>query len=187
MRKLIFAALAASAAATPALAQDAPFSGPRAEVIAGWDHASSAADGEMHDALTYGGAIGYDLQRGNTVFGIEGEITGSTLKQTVQSPPDTRFRATVGRDLYIGGRVGVAVNPNTLLYAKAGYTNLRNQIEYQTATVDQKYGAIEGGYRLGAGAEVKLTDKAYLKTEYRYSDYGSDGRHQVVGGLGIRF
>ena len=41
---------------------------------------------------------------------------------------------------------------------------------------------------LGVGAQIGLGSNAYLKTEYRYSNY-QDGvdRHQVVGGLGFRF
>ncbi|NWM24984.1 porin family protein, partial [Escherichia coli] len=46
---------------------------------------------------------------------------------------------------------------------------------------------------LGAGAEVKLTDKVYVKGEYRYSKYNDDNagidakRHQVLAGVGVRF
>ena len=50
------------------------------------------------------------------------------------------------------------------------------------------------GFRVGAGAEFKLSNNMYLKGEYRYSNYGKiDGydididRHQVVAGVGIRF
>lgn len=186
MQKLILAAFAACAAATPALAQDQSFNGPRAEVIVGWDHAN-VPGGDMRDGVTYGGAIGYDVQRGNTVFGIEGEITGSTLKEDLQITPDTSFRGTLGRDLYVGGRIGFVAGSNTLLYAKAGYTNLRSNVEYRSPTEDQAVSGIDGGYRLGAGAEVRLTDKAYLKTEYRFSDYGGGERHQLVGGVGLRF
>ena len=44
------------------------------------------------------------------------------------------------------------------------------------------------GIRAGAGAQIGLGSRAYLRTEYRYSNY-QDGvdRHQVVGGLGLRF
>jgi outer membrane immunogenic protein len=185
MRNLILVALAASAAATPALAQEGDFSGPRAEAIIGWDN-SRVPLGDANDGLVYGGAIGYDLQRGNTVFGIEGEITGATTKSEALAPNST-WRGSQDRDLYVGGRVGFTVRPNTLIYAKAGYTNLRTKLEIETSTGVERGGGITGGYRLGAGAEVKLGENAYLKGEYRYSDYGSSGRHQVVTGLGVRF
>lgn len=186
MRNLILATLTATAAATPAFAQDTSFTGPRAEAIAGWDHAN-VPGGDMKDGVTYGGAIGYDVQRGGTVFGIEGEITGSTLKDDSRITPDTRFKGEVGRDLYVGGRLGLVASPNTLIYAKAGYTNLRTHVAYSSPTTNYDGSGTDGGYRLGAGAEYRLGGKAYLKSEYRYSDYGGGARHQVVGGLGVRF
>ncbi|NIJ21855.1 outer membrane immunogenic protein [Sphingomonas naasensis] len=186
MRTLTLITLAASAAASPAFAQDAPFNGPRVEIIAGWDH-SNLPTADMSDGLTYGGAIGYDVQRGNTVFGVESEITGSTIDRGHQITPDTSIRGAIGRDLYVGGRVGVAVAPNTLIYAKGGYTNVRSYLDYHSPTFNQDGSGIQGGYRVGAGAEVKLTEKTYIRSEYRYSDYGGNDRHQVVGGVGIRF
>lgn len=185
MRTLIFMVLAASTAATPALAQDGDFSGPRAEAIIGWDN-SNVPLGEASDGLVYGGALGYDLQRGNTVFGIEGEITGTTTKGEAPAP-NSIWRGSLDRDLYVGGRVGFTVTPNTLIYAKAGYTNLRARVEIESSTDPYRGSGITGGYRLGAGTELKLGGKAYLKGEYRYSDYGGSGRHQIVSGLGIRF
>ena len=41
MRILATTALALVAAATPALAQDGSFQGPRVEVVGGWDHVGS--------------------------------------------------------------------------------------------------------------------------------------------------
>lgn len=192
MRKLILAALSASALATPALAQDANFSGPRAEAIVGWDHVSddSASNGSR-DGVVYGGQLGYDYQTGNTVFGIEGEVTGASTKDTANGVlvAGDRLKVSAGRDFYVGGRVGFVAGSRALIYAKGGYTNARFNSEYTSTT-----GTIEDhdtldGWRLGAGAELKLTDKAYLKSEYRYSNYGDVGgtRHQVVGGVGIRF
>ena len=50
---------------------------------------------------------------------------------------------------------------------------------------------------MGAGVEYNLTPTAYIKGEYRYSHYGhingidnydpNVDRHQIMGGVGIRF
>jgi len=198
MRKLVFAALAASAFATPAFAQDAPFTGLRAEGVVGYDKVKDGTgqDAGSSDGVTYGGAIGYDLQIGGAVIGAEAELTGSTTDTRADSLLVAGDRLTVdmGRDIYLGGRVGVAVTPTTLLYAKAGYTNARVETTYETAVSRTRISEDMEGYRLGAGAEVALSGNMYLKGEYRYSNYGSiDGydidvdRHQVVAGIGIRF
>ncbi|MET0375678.1 MAG: porin family protein, partial [Rhizorhabdus sp.] len=56
-----------------------------------------------------------------------------------------------------------------------------------TSTFANISDAVNGdGYRLGAGAEVKLGKSAYTKIEYRFSDYeGGYERHQVIGGIGL--
>jgi outer membrane immunogenic protein len=198
MRKLVLAALAASVFATPALAQDAPFTGLRAEGVVGYDRVDDGTgqDAGSSDGVTYGGAIGYDFQMGRAVFGPEVELTGSSTDTRADSllVPGDRLVVDMGRDIYAGGRIGAAITPTTLLYAKAGYTNARVETEYRTPGVTTSIGEDMEGYRLGAGAEMKLSGNAYVKAEYRYSNYGSiDGydidvdRHQIVAGVGVRF
>lgn len=176
MRILATAALALVAAATPAFAQEGSFQGPRVEVVGGWDRVNSDGDGKS--GFTYGGGLGYDLQRGSAVFGVEGEVTGSTVKDCVAN---TCLKA--GRDLYAGVRVGGEILPGTLLYAKGGYTNARVTLESPTLDTGRNL----DGYRLGAGVE-KQFGMFYGKVEYRYSNYEQDfDRHQVMAGAGIRF
>ena len=198
MRKLVLAALAASAMATPAFAQDATFTGPRVEALVGYDTASDGTDGDAgsSDGVTYGGAIGYDFQIGGAVIGAEAELTGSSVDTRADSllVAGDRLVADMGRDIYVGARAGVAITPTTLLYAKGGYTNAKVNTTYETGTTRTEISEDMEGFRVGAGAEFKLSNNMYLKGEYRYSNYGKiDGydididRHQVVAGVGIRF
>src|SRR4051812_27030056 len=101
MSKFIVAALLASAVAAPALAQDtgAAFSGAHVEAIGGWDRVQGEASHD--DGVLYGVGAGYDLRRGNMVFGIEGEATDSTQKQNLGAVTEK-----ASRDLYVGGRIG---------------------------------------------------------------------------------
>lgn len=204
MRKLAIATTAAvfgAALATPALAQDGPFAGARIEALGGYDNLQDGGDGdsEGRDGFTYGARVGYDIQRGNTVFGIEGEVTDSTTNTRSYNEIDAgdRFSVEAGRDLYVGGRLGYVISPQALVYGKAGYTNARVESRYQAATssedelVDK---ADLDGFRLGAGLEYNLSPSAFVKGEYRYSHYGEiEGydidldRHQLMAGLGIRF
>ncbi|MBO9714390.1 outer membrane protein [Sphingomonas sp.] len=201
MRIAIFtaSALALGAIATPALAQDDDkgFTGPRAEVITGWDHVKDdSIYGAKKDGLTYGGALGYDYQIGHAVIGVEGEVTGATTKDrdTNVLVAGDSLKVKAGRDLYAGARVGYAVGNRTLLYVKGGYTNAQIRTSYTSPTTTVSEHDNLDGWRLGAGTEVKLTGNVYAKAEYRYSKY-NDGdstgidasRHQIVGGVGIRF
>ncbi|MGK6322589.1 outer membrane protein [Sphingomonas sp. DT-51] len=204
MRKLAFATAAAAfgvALATPALAQNGDFSGGRIEALAGYDNLQDGGDGESEgrEGFTYGGLLGYDFQRGNIVYGIEGEVTDATTKSRSYNEltAGDRFSLEAGRDLYVGGRLGYVISPAAMIYAKGGYTNARIENRYQSAVgnanelVDK---ADLDGFRVGAGLEYKITPTAFVKGEYRYSHYGEiDGynidldRHQLMAGLGIRF
>jgi outer membrane immunogenic protein len=195
MRKFAFAAaLLAGTIATPALAQDNPnnLGGFRVEGVIGYDHPSISD--ESADGITYGMGVGYDFQSGNAIFGIEAEATDSSADQDTTGfaiPGDT-LRVRAGRDLYVGGRAGFGIGGNSLIYAKAGYTNARVRLDYEDGTAgtvaDFTQRTNLDGIRGGVGAQIGLGSNAYLKTEYRYSNY-QDGvdRHQVVGGFGFRF
>lgn len=204
MRKYLIVAVAAAAAASPALAQDtgprAPFTGPRVEGIVGWDRLSDGTgqDAGSSDGVIYGGQIGYDFQAGSAIFGIEGELTGATTDTRADSllVAGDRLRIDAGREAYVGGRLGFLAGDRAMIYAKAGYTNARIDSEYSVGTTRAEEGVNLDGYRVGAGAEVQLSPSMYLKGEYRYSNYSNIqdfdddinlDRHQVVGGIGIRF
>jgi outer membrane immunogenic protein len=181
MSKILFAAIAATAIAAPALAQDAPsFSGAHVEALGGWDRVQGG--GTHDDGVLYGVGAGYDIRRGNTVFGIEGEASDSTQKEDIGGV--TQHAA---RDLYAGGRIGVVVGGDNLLYAKAGYTNARYTVSGNATGQDLAHGNLNG-VRVGAGIEHALGSHAFIKTEYRYSNYEQGvSRHQVLGGIGLRF
>jgi outer membrane immunogenic protein len=194
MRKYIFAALLAGTIATPALAQNAaPFTGPRVEGIVGYDRAGNE-DVEDSDGVTYGAGVGYDFQVGNLVAGIEGEVSDSTVDECTAGVvlAGDELCAQVGRDLYAGGRIGSVVGSNTLLYAKAGYTNARLQTAYQDgvagSTGDFEASDTLDGVRLGAGLEHAMGPNSFVKAEYRYSNYEQGfEKHQGVVGFGFRF
>jgi outer membrane immunogenic protein len=178
MKKLALALAAALATiTTPALAQDTEdFSGAKATVITGYDVVDLNTPGVRNpDGVIYGFGLGYDVQKGSTVFGVEAEVADSTAKLKAGAATV----AETSRDLYIGGRVGV-VTGKTLVYAKAGYSNFRLLSIAGNGNAD--------GFRVGAGVEQKLSDKVFAKVEYRYTDYEAGvSRHQGVAGIGLRF
>lgn len=202
MRKFIVAALLAgpafSVVAAPALAQDAPVNaagtGPRIEALIGYDAPKDAKNG-----LMYGVGVGYDFTVGGATVGIEGEYTDTdsdTCDEDVFVTGD-KLCAGLGRDLYVGGRVGATVGQSSFIYAKAGYTNQRVQVDYNdggsTATDDFNDGENLDGVRVGAGVEIGIPtfgfgSSAYIKGEYRYSNYEQGlEKHQGLAGIGFRF
>ena len=196
MRSFLLAAVAAAAvlpAAAQAQTDPAPFTGPRAEALVGYDALTS---GEDSDGVVYGGAVGYDLAVGGITLGVEGEATESSIKGRDRDllVAGDSARVTLGRDLYVGGRVGFPLAPTTLLYGKVGYTNVRINTRYTDGVTAVRDKAEADGLRLGAGLEQAIGTRAYVKGEYRYSNYKEiddfdidADRHQVMAGVGIRF
>lgn len=225
MRKYLFTALlAGSAIASPALAQqNAPFTGFRIEGLVGYDELKSGErdngvstgddDGdESLNGAAFGVGAGYDFDFGGFVAGIEGEFSESTGDQDFNETLDGinfRQRVEVGRDLYVGGRVGFRAAPRTLVYAKGGYTNTSIEGDMEGGNERFEFDTNVDGYRIGAGIEQMFGPNSYGKVEYRYSNYNnldfSDDfdfddfdaenmsrdidldRHQVMVGFGVRF
>ena len=222
MKKLISMAAAGTAAAIvamPAQAQsyDYDFSGPRVEAIIGYDITTAGSDSdndvndqddESIDGLLYGVGLGYDIDMGSTVLGVEGEYTDSTAKTQFSDGNDFEGfglgSVETGRDLYIGARAGYKIQPDVLAYVKAGYTNARFNVLASDGETELEDNIDTDGYRLGAGLEYAMTPNSFAKFEYRYSkygeaefDYGDDiesdrfdidtDRHQIVGSVGYRF
>ncbi len=223
MRKsplLLAAATAIAVAGVPAaaFAQSAPFSGPRIEAIVGYDHNRSGSSVDIDDTrdleqsidgVTFGAGIGYDFAAGNNLrVGAEAEISDSTAKWENDDPAPNTFnlgRVEAGRDIYVGGRIGVVTSPNMMVYAKGGYTNARYDLLGTNGTTNENQRLDTDGYRVGAGVEYQMGSNAYIKGEYRYSNYSrgeidfegetpdtnrfdiDTDRHQVVVGVGMRF
>lgn len=201
MNRILISALATGvAAAVPLQAQaqeDSPFTGFRLEVLGGYDTVRNGSsvdiDGDAADDIDqsidgflYGIGAGYDFDLGTAVLGVEGELSDSTGEedpgQALNAPFD--YRANVGRDLYVGARVGFKVSPQTVLYAKGGYTNTKmNAVVTDNDPADPEDYAVSAhetidGYRIGAGIEYALPGDtigfgsgAFAKLEYRYSNY----------------
>ena len=224
MRKILLAALLAGAGATPAFAQDTGnFNGFHVEAIGGYDMIRSGErdDGtdtstnegdESLEGVNFGVGAGYDFNIGGLVVGVEGEYLESTAEQEGDETLDgINFRRGVelGRDIYVGGRVGFQAGESTLLYAKAGYTNTSVETAFESDDETFELDRNMDGWRLGAGVEQRFGENMFGRLEYRYSNYNnldfSDDfdfedlesedvgttidldRHQVVAAIGFRF
>lgn len=190
MRLFTAAILLSVLGAAPVLAQDASkdsFDGLSATLIGGIE--GGQWYGDTQPAGVYGGQLGYDWQSDRLVLGIEGEVSGVTAKNcwTIYRSPSSAELSCIetGRDLYIGGRIGTTLGDTALLYAKAGYSNVRQTLEVQEKPIASDN---VDGFRVGIGIEKRLGKNFLLKSEYRYSNYEHDySRHQAVIGIGLRF
>lgn len=189
--RILLAALLATAAASPALAQDrAPFTGFRVEGLLGWDRVQSSGDHD--DAIGYGAGVGYDMQMGRAVAGVEAEYSDSDNRACAGAATvaDPRLCVKAGRDLYAGGRLGTVVGGGrALLYGKVGYTNAQAKLTSNDGTGQITLDKTKlDGVRVGGGAEMAVGTNSFVKAEYRYSNYERGlERHQAMAGFGFRF
>ena len=156
MKKFMIAtAVALGLSAAPAMASD--FAGPRFEITAGADDVTGGVD---PTDITYGGALGYDLQFGKVVLGAEA----------------TAANVFDRADLGAAARLGYVLNENVLAYTRVGYSNL----DLGARSAD--------GLTVGGGLEVNVAGPVFIKAEYRYTDFeGNLGRHGGLAGIGIHF
>lgn len=178
---LLPAAASAQDLAGPAPIPEAkqPFTGPKIEALVG-------TDGD----LRYGAAIGFDFRISGLVLGVEGEIGDNDGKDCLFAfSPEEKICSKTTRDLYVGGRIGVPILANTLLYGKIGHSNLRRRFTIEDAagaTVFRTHSDFNG-VRFGAGLERLIGSRAYVKGEYRYTDYAGGRSHSGILGIGVRF
>jgi outer membrane immunogenic protein len=168
MKFLVLAATALMATATPALAQDnANFTGVRVEATAGYDDVINAND---RTDIVYGGAVGFDLPVGS--------------KYTIGVDANTSNIFESRRQIGASARIGYAFNAKTLGYVRGGYNNYRNYATISGKTFRQNL----DGAVIGAGVQYAVTNHAYIKAEYRYSNFANGvGDSGVVAGVGLRF
>jgi len=187
--KFIVVALAVSASAAPAFANDV--SGGRIEAVIGYDNVRLDVSGLGHGSksgVLYGIGAGYDFGLSEKVsIGFDTEISDSSTSVKFVSGADSGKLAT-GRDLYVGGRVTTALSDGFNLYGKLGYTNGRLKGTTTIGGVTTADAANGDGIRAGVGLQAKLGGKSYVGAEYRYSNYEAGfTRNQVAAILGFRF
>ena len=144
------------------------------------------------EANGYQGGIfaGYDYAIDGYVIGGEADISLSSIGATQST---TNFEKRINGS--VRARAGIAVD-RVLLYGTAGLAIAGTEVT-QNNVEDT---ATHLGWTVGAGVDVKITEKLFGRVEYRYTDYDSKtfslgsaavtsgfDEHAVRAGLGIKF
>ena len=138
------------------------WAGPYLGGTLGYEWGSVSNSGAKPSGVVGGVTGGYNWQSGNIVFGIEGDMQGSTA--------DDRFANYKFSNPWFGtvrGRVGYAFN-NVLVYATGGLAFGALELE-QNGLQQSRTSA---GYTVGVGAEVGIYQNWTAKIEYLYVDLG---------------
>lgn len=208
----LFAALGFAATAVPASAQEnaEDWTGANIGVLAGYESVTFDAAEEIwgedagsqsDDGFQFGASLGFDFDAGPAVIGLEAEVSGSQVEESVTGidVEGDQLKLEAGRDLYVGARAGFKASDTVLVYAKGGYTNAKAVLRYHDGTEEifRESDTLDG-FRVGAGLETRFKGGFRLRGEYRFSDYGdytfegescgiSVSKHQVVLGIAYGF
>jgi outer membrane immunogenic protein len=128
--------------------------------------------------LISGGQLGYNLQYGSYVFGLEVDLGGINFSGKAREfPADILPASTMSGGFYfdVTGRLGYSFG-STLLYAKGGFAHLNakiGRIDGADATKNRFETGLDG-YTIGGGLEYAITPTWSVKSEYRYFDFSED-------------
>ena len=123
-----------------------------------------------------GAQLGYNMQAGNFVYGIEVDFGGLDTSGTgarVDPYNPLRFVTVKSNGGFYGdvtGRAGLTVGP-AMLYVKGGFAYFAGSVQVTDAYdgIYQNSGAFTG-WTLGGGLEYKITRTLTMKGEYQYFD-----------------
>jgi outer membrane immunogenic protein len=166
--------------------------------------AESGPSGGFNQSYSYtgqgwlGGAnIGYNIQRGNLVYGLEADLEKSDSTGTGVGTRGFQHDTSIDWQGSVRGRLGLAYD-RTLFYGTAGWAFGDVKIDKGFAS----YSDTRNGWTAGVGLEHMLTNNISAKIEYRYTDFGAGkfgdatlnsidksdvNQHAVRAGLNFKF
>lgn len=156
----------------------------------GWDEDSDVRrganlqtnDGPLEYSTAVGGVhIGYNLQRGMWVFGLEGDIDimageGDDEGRGVNTNGiDTNWAAS------FRARLGIA-DRNYLYYLTGGYSYLDADGFVSDVAGQGDIGTSFSGWTAGIGLERFVDSRTTIRLEYRYTDYDLESENYATAG-----
>jgi len=163
-----------------------PFDGPYIGLNLGWgtNHAEQSNPGEpfsltaSDNSFTGGGQLGYNLQCGALVFGIETDINYLNFETNSAFPDPVFVRNEVNWFGTVRGRLGMTIQPNAMLYITGGlaYAGVTEAIFDPSLPFRQSDDDTKVGWTLGGGLELAHYGRWLIRTEALYVDLGSESR-----------
>jgi outer membrane immunogenic protein len=160
-----------------------------AHIGAGWTDGASGFIG--------GGQVGYNYQIHNWVFGVEGDLSGTTIGNSVNvdAGMGVTGSASGGIDWIatLAPRVGYAFD-RWLVYGKVGAAWMHGSATASVAFMGSPVGSVSvestsSGAVFGVGTEYALGNNWSAKAEYNVFDFGSNSSNfqTLKAGVNYRF
>lgn len=150
-----------------------------AHVGGGWSNKcftfAGTGDG-CHDGDGWlgGGQVGFNMQSGQFVFGVEfsGSFADITGSNSSLSAPAESYHSDATSIFLLTGRVGMTFD-RMLLYVNGGGAWVRDKFDYAVGgVITDSVKQNRTGWTIGAGVEYGLTPNWSLAAQYNYIDLG---------------
>lgn len=126
-----------------------------------------------NDGVTGGGHIGYNLQVSQFVFGLEGDVDGSSFNGG-NGGGIVAYSTREPIEASIRGRAGFAWD-RVLFYGTGGVAFGDFNDIYTSGLGTDNIWQTRVGWTAGGGVEYAINDNWSVRAEYRYTDFGSFG------------
>lgn len=150
------------------------------------------SDDSSPDGASYGGFVGYGVQKGQLVFGGEIDFEGSNASGSFENITgftsagrselnwQGSIRAILGLATYLGSKP-------TLFYSSLGWAYGDFDFNGGPAGAGNAggYGETLDGMTIGVGMDARLASKTSMRFEYRYTDYGNASGDLAPGFPGV--
>ena len=138
--------------------------------------------GKLSDSdtsLTAGGHIGYNMQCGQIVLGVEADYNYVGLETTtsfVDAFGPISLTSEINSFGTLRGRLGVVVHPHAMIYATAGwaYADVSHTLSDPGVPFRQTNSGFTSGYVIGGGVELLRESRWLLRAEVLYVDLGKE-------------
>jgi outer membrane immunogenic protein len=135
-----------------------------------------------------GGQLGYNLQYGRVVFGVEGSVSAADFDRSFASPYFPTTDSWSSKLTWLGtvtGRVGYGFD-GWMPYVKGGLAagNVDTSIANTAAGVVAQGSAVHYGWTAGGGVEVKVAPRFSLGLEFMHTDLGRNNDINTVTAAG---
>jgi outer membrane immunogenic protein len=123
-----------------------------------------------------GGQVGCDYQTGIWVFGVQGMFQAANLRDEHASVD--RFVTRIPWLATATARLGIAVQPNTLIYVKGGAAWVRDNediFDLVTRLREATASVTRTGWVVGIGGELMAWSNVSVFAEFNYMDFGNRG------------
>ena len=126
------------------------------------------------EGLIGGVMAGYNLQMGNLVVGLQGEVGLARLRTELKIPGFVALEAYPDWDMSLSGRLGWTPIDRAMVYAIAGYSYMDSGVEIITPGGTMNFSQDYHGWHAGLGVDVAISDRFFAGVEYRYTQYGGE-------------